>query len=179
MNKNLKEKILELRLQGKSYNEICKELDCSKSAVTYHCGEGQKEKSAKRQRELRKDLVILQRVQKFKTRKITDKTRDFQRREGRKLKNKQEQNFHYKDVIEKFGFKTKCYLTGREIDLSKPGDYQFDHIVPPSKGGSNDLDNLGILCKEANTSKSDLLVEELFELCKEILEHNGYKVEKI
>ncbi len=31
------EKIIELRNQGKTYKEICKELDCAMSTVSYHC----------------------------------------------------------------------------------------------------------------------------------------------
>lgn len=33
----LKEKILELRENGKNYNEICQILNCSKGSVSYHC----------------------------------------------------------------------------------------------------------------------------------------------
>ena len=33
----MKEKILELRRLGKSYNEICSILNCAKSTVSYHC----------------------------------------------------------------------------------------------------------------------------------------------
>lgn len=31
------EKIMELRTQGKTYKEICKELNCAMSTVSYHC----------------------------------------------------------------------------------------------------------------------------------------------
>lgn len=44
----MKEKILELRAQGKSYREIEKILGCSKGSVSYHCGKGQKEKAYNR-----------------------------------------------------------------------------------------------------------------------------------
>jgi len=37
--------ILRLRSEGKSYNEIAKELGCSKGTVSYHLGFGQKEKT--------------------------------------------------------------------------------------------------------------------------------------
>ena len=36
MNKNLSEKIIELRNAGYSYNKIVKELNCSKSVVFYN-----------------------------------------------------------------------------------------------------------------------------------------------
>ena len=39
------EKILELRKKGYSYDKIKKETRYSKSSISYHCGEGQKEKS--------------------------------------------------------------------------------------------------------------------------------------
>lgn len=48
-----------------------------------------------------------------------------------------------------------------------------------SKGGTNDLSNLGITIPIANYSKSDLTVEEYLELCKKVLEHYGYTVNKI
>ena len=62
---------------------------------------------------------------------------------------------------------------GKEKD-----DYCFDHIIPVSKGGSNDLSNLGITTPAANYSKSDLTVEEYLNLCKLVLEHHGYTVNK-
>ena len=44
------EKILELRKEGYSYDKIKKETRYSKSSISYHCGEGQKEKSRIRSR---------------------------------------------------------------------------------------------------------------------------------
>ena len=35
---------------------------------------------------------------------------------------------------------------------------------------------MGIACYEANQAKGNLTVDETLQLCKEILEHNGYKV---
>jgi len=43
----MKEQILKLREQGKSYREIQQELGCSKGTISYHLGEGQKEKYKK------------------------------------------------------------------------------------------------------------------------------------
>jgi transposase len=37
--KQLKNKVLALRTQGKSYREIQKELNCSRGTVNYHCKE--------------------------------------------------------------------------------------------------------------------------------------------
>jgi len=176
----MKNEILKLRAEGLSYNQISEKLNCSKSVISYHCGKGQKEKTRKREQNRRRECVIIQRVDRFQyDRKIKDKTEDFQRIriKGTKL-GKRTLRFSWKDVIAKFGWKTKCYLTGRLIDLNEPKTYQFDHITPYSKGGEWTLDNLGIVCKEANLVKSDMSVEQLLNLCKEILEYNGYKVTK-
>lgn len=52
----LKDKILALRSEGKSYNEISKELGCAKSTVAYHCSDGQTEKSLRRQTQRRNKI---------------------------------------------------------------------------------------------------------------------------
>ena len=49
----LKESIEALRAQGKPYSEIQQELKCSKSTIAYYLGEGQKEKTQKRQNDAR------------------------------------------------------------------------------------------------------------------------------
>jgi hypothetical protein len=45
----VKEQILKLRKEGKTYDEIAREVECSKGTISYHCGKGQKEKSRLRQ----------------------------------------------------------------------------------------------------------------------------------
>lgn len=41
----MKQRILELKAQGKNYKEIKEIVGCSKSTVSYYCGENQKEKA--------------------------------------------------------------------------------------------------------------------------------------
>lgn len=60
------------------------------------------------------------------------------------------------------GTNVKCCTP---IDLTKD-DYCFDHIVPVSKGGTNELSNLGVTIPSANYSKHDLTIEEYLSLCK-------------
>jgi len=179
----MKTQILELRQAGKSYKEICQILGCSKGTVSYHCGEGQKAKKTKRDKKRLETCVILHKVENFqKDRKLKDKTEDFQRERisvrGRSKLGKRDIKFRWRDVIKKFGWETTCYLTGRKIDLKDPLTYHFDHIVSVAKGGERTLENLGILCRNANQAKHDMSVEELLDLCKEILEHNGFEVKK-
>jgi hypothetical protein len=51
--RDLKEPILALKAQGMSYNQIQKELKASKGTIAYYLGEGQKEKTLKRQNDTR------------------------------------------------------------------------------------------------------------------------------
>jgi hypothetical protein len=51
--RGIAEEILALRDAGKTYNEIAAILGCSKATVSYHCGDGQKGKTAARSRGLR------------------------------------------------------------------------------------------------------------------------------
>ena len=48
IQRGVKEKILELRQLGYTYNSINKRLGVSKSAISYHCGPGQKLKTKKK-----------------------------------------------------------------------------------------------------------------------------------
>lgn len=90
-----------------------------------------------------------------------------------------EKDYSYKEVLEHLnGFNTKCYLTGDIIDMTKDL-YCLDHIIPVSKGGTNELENMGITTPEANASKTDLNIDEYLELCKKVLINFGYSVEKL
>ena len=57
IRRGLKEKIIALASKGFSYRQIQKELGCSKSTISYHLGEGQKEKSRARVRKQRDKSV--------------------------------------------------------------------------------------------------------------------------
>jgi 5-methylcytosine-specific restriction endonuclease McrA len=185
----LKEDILKLRSEGKTYKEIKEILCCSLGVISYHCGKGQKEKHKKRLQKNRNSKVICQKIFWFYKKQLKDKTDGFQRekiseyaphtkRGCKNLGKYLPKTFNYKDVLNKYGEVTQCYLTGRPIELLSPSTYQFDHIIPTSKGGTSTIDNLGLACRQANLAKSDMLVEEFIHLCKDVLEHNGYEVKK-
>jgi len=53
----MKEKIIALRNEGKTYGQIKAQLGCSKSTIAYHVGAGQKEKSRLRQKSGRTAMV--------------------------------------------------------------------------------------------------------------------------
>jgi hypothetical protein len=54
----MKEKILKLRKEGKTYNEIVEILGCSKGTVSYHCGVNQKEKARQRRGRIKKGILV-------------------------------------------------------------------------------------------------------------------------
>ena len=177
-NNKVKENILLLRSKGKTYNEISEQLDCSKSTVSYHCGNGsEKKRILKNSKNKTKRSKISRKINSFKSRvsrKIfRGKIKTFKRRKVKSRShtkvNNVSHNYNYEDVIKKIGPNPRCYLTGKRIDLNQTNTYNFDHIIPASKGGTNDLDNLGLCIPSANYAKGDLSLEELYSLCESIL----------
>lgn len=179
----MKEQILKLRNEGKTYKEIKDELGCSKGTISYYCGVDGHKKVIDRNQKNRKKNPLKDKVDKYKYRSsIRKKTRDFGRRingtGSGKLQPTSTNDFNVDDLLNKFGPTTKCYLTGTDINLSDTEKYAFDHYIPSSRGGENTLENLRICRTDVNKSKSDMLFEEYINLCKTVLEHNGYSVNK-
>lgn len=171
-----KEEILKLRSEGKTYSEICDILGCSKSTVSYHCGTGTEKERVKSS--VRERPAVIRKICAFRNRvcrkeSVRSKTKTFKRASRKNdthgLVNNINVSYTYQDVLDKIGPNPRCYLTGELIDLSKPHTYNFDHIIPVSKGGTNDLSNLAICTKDANIAKSNLSLDELKSLCKKIL----------
>ena len=78
-------------------------------------------------------------------------------------------SFSVKDLLEKIGQNPVCQLTGRPINLLDGPSYHLDHIIPKKQGGTNNLDNCQILCREANQAKNDMLPDQFIQLCREVL----------
>lgn len=185
----MKEQILKLRLEGKTYTEIVSILNCSLGTVSYYCGINQKEKFRERHRKNRRVMHPFQlKLEWFFTQTKSRKHNQKSRINALGLINKKIDKFHEtklgaymqrtfstNDVLAKFGEHPRCYLTGEEIDIYEPRTYQFDHIIPRSRGGTNTLDNLGICTRQANLAKNDMTHDEFLNFCKKVVEYNSTK----
>lgn len=73
------------------------------------------------------------------------------------------ETYTYHDALEHLGGTNLiCYLSGTPINILTD-DYQLDHILPVSRGGTNELSNMAIATIEANQMKGGLTNEELFD----------------
>lgn len=185
---SLKESILKLRNEGHTYSSICTELNCCMATVSYYCNPKQKEQKLianrlyrKKQHPYHRKLSNFLGKSSPKSNRVISsnnktllysKILSFQRIYKGKIMVNNSGNISLKDIIEKFGEHPKCYLTGVEIDIYKPKTYQFDHIIPRTRGGQNTLDNMGICTKEANLAKRDMTPDEFINLCKMVVENH-------
>lgn len=81
----------------------------------------------------------------------------------------EEGSWHIHDLLENNIAKIQnpdvCWYCGRKVD--NPKELTIDHIIPRSKGGTNDMDNIFLVCKTCNSSKRDMDVMEWFFTKKE------------
>lgn len=188
----LGEKILTLRKDGNTYNEIVSKLQCSKSTVAYWCNNTTKEKVTEKNEKNKLEnpgcFRLMKAINIFKTRtfnksksqickdwnkKFRTSVSHFRRRNNMEIL----EEYGYKEALEHLGgLKTQCYLTGKDINIESD-DFCLDHIVPVSKEGSNELFNMGITTPLANASKTSMELEEYLKLCKDVLLNFGYSVE--
>lgn len=79
----------------------------------------------------------------------------------------------WQELFELFKKNEQCPYTGEKLIL---GDNTvLDHIVPKSKGGTNELHNLQWVSKIANCMKWDNTEEEFFEIILKIYNFRGLK----
>lgn len=185
MSTELCAKITELREQGDTYDQISEKLGCSKGTVAYHLNPKVKEKSKIRQRMNRaKRHPFIKKIELFHNPKVRGVRKPGIHQWKKKFQLKLESfcrenkmyskpTFSVEDVIDKIGDDPKCYLTGDPIDIYDTKSYHFDHIKPVARGGKSTLDNLGVCTRDANMSKTDMMLEEYVELCKKVVAIHG------
>lgn len=140
----------------------------SKATISYHCGEGQREKTKDR-RQKRRSNPFVKKTEAFKYNKkgLNNKFTRF------KGKGSIKYDYTYEDIKKIAELNPRCYLSGRPLNYDDPQSFHFDHKIPASQGGDNSLENLGIASQEANMAKSDMALEYFLDLCEDILRHNG------
>lgn len=113
------------------------------------------EKSREKLREYRKSRVAWCRLQKYKRRE----------RCGSRQVDKQHLNKEFDGLIQSKleGQGGKCVYCGRDIR----DNFSIDHIKPLSRGGSNEIDNMDLVCMTCNTRKSTREKEYFLKLIKE------------
>lgn len=186
----LARKIKELRQKGYSFRQIASQLKCSISTVSYTLRA--KTRKLAKEKQLRLPIhekKIHNKIYTFKNPKtrttpiptwyLNQTKRQINKSISAKAHNFQKKMaFNYKDVYKKYGDVFPCALTGRPLNFNEPHTYEYDHVMPHSRGGDNTIDNLQILCPEANQAKGMMTDPEFINLCKEVIIHAGYKIYK-
>lgn len=158
----MKEEILRLRQEGKTYTQIQDIVGCSRGTISYHCGEGQKEKTKERTIQSRRGIrsIVLRKIDLF-----------LNRNSSSRLEYTKRTDIH-EQMYNKIISNPICYITGERIDLSDSKSYSLDHINPYYISQDNSIENLGLTTKDANQSKSYLTLQQYLELCKKVVEFN-------
>jgi 5-methylcytosine-specific restriction endonuclease McrA len=69
----------------------------------------------------------------------------------------------------------RCALTGRRLDRSA----DLDHIVPKTRGGGDNPENLRWLAREVNMVKRNLTDAEFIILCADVMRVIGERIEMV
>lgn len=75
------------------------------------------------------------------------------------------------EVLSKYSF--TCQSCGKSVKDGVKLD--VDHIIPVDLGGTNDIENLWVLCEECNEGKKNFFKDENPEILKEVLKEKSGK----
>ena len=156
---NLKNGIIRLRLLGKSYGQISKELGCTKSTAHYHT--------------IKNKRFFNQRFHEATVTKLFRRYKSFIGSGGNKnRKNKIKKNSDpeklatFSQIITKIENYPFCEMTGIPININNLESYSFDHKIPISRGGSGSYENFNLVCRQVDQMKKNYSLDEFKNLCK-------------
>jgi len=77
------------------------------------------------------------------------------------------------EIISETEWRMPCTICGEELTIAPKGEnMQLDHIVPFSRGGLNQPDNMIPVHKICNQSKTDMTMQEYVEHSRKIVKNN-------
>ena len=72
------------------------------------------------------------------------------------------------ELIEEQNF--RCALSDRKLT---PETASLDHIIPLSRGGSHEIDNLWVVEHLVNSAKGTMTVDEFIAMCSDVTSHQN------
>ncbi len=72
--------------------------------------------------------------------------------------------------------KGRCALTGRRLNRDNA---HLDHITARARGGTDDVNNLRWVCREANLAKRELSDVEFLHLCEDVMRWIGGRLDRV
>ena len=160
-----------MKKSGLGYKKIAKKLNLPRSSVRYYLDPNGKEKSRLKMTRWRNKNPLKNKLLKARN-AIRDKVKSFKRSSKTKLERSTRSDVDSKLFLNEMMNNPVCYLTGVKINLNNPEDFQLDHKIPKSRGGSNNVDNLGLCCSWVNRAKWNMTTEEFIAMCKLVVDFN-------
>ena len=162
-----KQKARDLRAQGWSYRQIAKEIGCTAQTVRVWCDQEAAEKARQSTRDWHEDPDNHQKHLNDMVDYVNDRRhKDPEFRIAQNTRTRERRLLLKRGGLEELWEKSGgiCGLCGEPL----PEDYKngklvhVDHKVSPrTHGGTNDPDNLHLVCATCNLRKGDKLIEEL------------------
>lgn len=74
-----------------------------------------------------------------------------------------------------------CELCGQKAPFEVNGEpyLQIDHIIPLSKGGTNDIENLSALCPNCNAKKSNIVDDDIIKTIRKNIKRNEERMKRL
>jgi len=68
------------------------------------------------------------------------------------------------------------FFTKESVKHPAKANAQIDHIIPITRNGTHKLENLRWVCTQANLAKRNLIDEEFYAFCQDVVEFLGWRL---